>query len=176
MQDHDPTSALVARLTERLYGRPLVRNVLRGELVEQMVLDALGPEWCAGDDYQSWDVKHRTVPLRLQVKQAAARQTWHRADERSVPRFSIGERTAYSGATGQSDQLRARHAEAYIFAWHPLLDKSVDHRDPAQWLLYVVSVARLPPDQETVGLQGLNRLVAPVRINSLPAAIAELLP
>jgi len=44
-------AALIARLTRRLFGAPILLNSLRGEVVEEMVAMALEPEWdhCAGD-------------------------------------------------------------------------------------------------------------------------------
>ena len=79
---------LITRLTNRLSGSPLLRNSIRGELVEEMVAQALEPEWtlCA-DDWGACDLKQvanlKPVgrPLRIQVKQSAARQSWH-ADAR----------------------------------------------------------------------------------------------
>ena len=43
-------SPLITRLAHRLFGAPLLRNSIRGELVEEMVAVALEPEWalCAG--------------------------------------------------------------------------------------------------------------------------------
>ena len=42
---------LITRLTHRLFGAPLLRNSIRGELVEEMVAVALEPGWvlCAAD-------------------------------------------------------------------------------------------------------------------------------
>jgi len=73
---------LITRLTHRLFGSPLLRNSIRGELVEEMVALALEPEWalCA-DDWAACDLKQVGGPLRIQVKQSAARQSWH-ADAR----------------------------------------------------------------------------------------------
>ena len=71
-------TALITRLTRRLFGSPLLRNSIRGELVEEMVAQALEPEWalCA-DDWGACDLKQVSGPLRIQVKQSAARQSWH---------------------------------------------------------------------------------------------------
>lgn len=46
----DP-AALIARLTHRLFGSPILLNSLRGEIVEGMVAMALEPDWehCAGE-------------------------------------------------------------------------------------------------------------------------------
>ena len=69
---------VTARLTHRLFGAPLLRNSIRGELVEEMIAVALEPEWalCA-DDWGACDLMQTDGPLRIQVKQSAARQSWH---------------------------------------------------------------------------------------------------
>lgn len=73
------SDSLITRLTDRLFGAPLLRNSIRGELVEEMVALALEPEWslCAGD-WGACDLMQVGGPLRIQVKQLA-RQSW-RAD------------------------------------------------------------------------------------------------
>lgn len=80
------TDSVITRLTHRLFGAPLLRNSIRGEYVEEMVAVALEPEWalCAGD-WGACDLMQVGGPLRIQVKQSAARQSWH-ADDIPPPR------------------------------------------------------------------------------------------
>ena len=60
---------MTTRLANRLLGTPLIRNDIRGELVEEMVAVALEPEWqlCAGD-WAAFGLKQTDGPLRIQVK------------------------------------------------------------------------------------------------------------
>ena len=60
---------ITARLANPLLGTPLIRNDIRGELVEEMVAVALEPEWqlCAGD-WAAFDLKQADGPLRIHVK------------------------------------------------------------------------------------------------------------
>ena len=102
-------SPLINRLTDRLFGAPLLRNSIRGELVEEMVAVALEPEWalCAGD-WGACDLMQVGGPLRIQVKQSAARQSWH-ADDSPLPRprFSIALKTGrYEGAVLIAERSR----------------------------------------------------------------------
>ena len=78
---------LLTRLTQRLFGAPFLRNSIRGEYVEEMVAVALEPEWalCA-EDWGACDLMQVGGPLRIQVKQSAARQSWH-ADDSPLPRL-----------------------------------------------------------------------------------------
>ncbi len=42
---------VIVRLTHRLFGSPILRNDIRGEVVDEIVGMALEPEWelCSGD-------------------------------------------------------------------------------------------------------------------------------
>ena len=64
---------MTTRLANRLLGTPLIRNDIRGELVEEMVAVALEPEWqLCGGDWAAFDLKQAGTPLRIQIKQSAA--------------------------------------------------------------------------------------------------------
>ena len=66
---------LISRLTHRLFGAPLLRNSIRGELVEEMVAVALEPGWAlCGGDWGTCDLMHVGGPLRIQVKQSTTRE------------------------------------------------------------------------------------------------------
>ena len=65
--------SITTRLAQRLLDTPLIRNSIRGELVEERIAVALEPEWqhCAGD-WAAFELKQAAGPLRIQVKQSAA--------------------------------------------------------------------------------------------------------
>jgi len=163
---------ITARLAHRLFGAPLLRNSIRGEWVEEIVALALEPEWalCAGD-WEAFDLAQVGGPLRIQVKQSAARQSWHADDSPPPrPRFAI----AYK--TGRHDGLtwiveRSRNAEICVFGWHPVTDATADHRDPAQWQFFVVAEIDLPATA-SIGLPALARLADPVHCTELSAKVA----
>ena len=161
------------RLAQRLLGTPLIRNSIRGELVEEMVAVALEPQWTlCGGDWGSCDLSQVAGPLRIQVKQSAARQSWH-AVMSPTPRpcFSIAAKTGrWEGPTWIAEP--SRNAEIFIFAWHPVADATADHRDPAQWLFHVVPETALPP-QKSISLAVLQRLVAPVSFGELRGAVGR---
>ena len=77
---------LITRLTHRLFGAPLLRHSIRGEWVEEMVAQALEPGWalCAGDR-GACEFRQVGGRSRIQVKQLAARQSWH-GDDSPAPR------------------------------------------------------------------------------------------
>jgi hypothetical protein len=165
-------AAVIERLSRRLFGSPLLRNSLRGELVEEIVGAALEPDWeLCGGDWGSCDLKHRTSGLRIQVKQSAARQSWHRAEPAAGnPRFSIAAKT---GRWEDGDKWVAepgRNAEIFIFAWHPGTGATADHRDPAQWLFHVIPERRLPPTK-SISLAAVCALTEPVPFAGLAPAV-----
>lgn len=163
---------IATRLTHRLFGAPLLRNSIRGEYVEEMVAVALEPEWtlCAGD-WGACDLAQVDGPLRIQVKQSAARQSWH-TDTSPPPRpsFSIAHKTgSYEGATWTAGY--SRNAEIFIFAWHDRTDPAADHREPDQWHFYVVAEHDLP-GQKSLALTTLSKIADPVPFGALKAAVS----
>lgn len=139
-----------------------------------MVAQALEPDWalCA-DDWGACDLKQVGGPLRIQVKQSTARQSWHNDNSQSSrPSFSIKYKTGrHEGLAWVTE--RSRNAEIFVFGWHPVTDSTADHRDPAQWLFYVTPERDLPA-QDSIGLAGLQRLGDPVGIEELPNAVAHI--
>ena len=132
-----------AKVCAAAFGGPLVSNIFRGLVAEIIVGAALGAEWqfCSGD-WRGWDFEHATG-CRLEVKQSAARQTWTGTRKATVPIFDIRERTGYfEGADWVADPRR--YAHIYVFAHHPIMDASADHRDPSQWRFHVVATDHLP--------------------------------
>ena len=132
----------VDRLVQRVYDQPLISNVERGAYVEHMIELALGEQqWCLTWPWASWDLEHRRRPRakrpRIQVKQSAARQPDH-AERPDPPQpnpaqFAISPSDHYyrrDGKLVKTQRLR-RHADLYVFAWHPEHDlKIADHRRP----------------------------------------------
>lgn len=165
---------ITVRLTHRLFGSPFLRNSIRGEWVEEMVAVALEPEWalCAGD-WGACDLVQVSGALRIQVKQSAARQSWHGDDSPPPrPRFSIAHKTGrYEGKQWIAE--RGRNAEIFIFGWHDRTDPAADHRDPGQWQFFVVPVTELPA-HATVSLATLRRLADPVSYDDLGRRVEEL--
>jgi hypothetical protein len=132
-----------AKACAAAFGAPLVSNIYRGLVAEIIVGTALGSEWqlCSGD-WRGWDFEH-PKGLRLEVKQSAARQTWTGTRRATVPIFDIRTRTGYfEGADWVADSRRFAHV--YVFAHHPIMDASADHRDLSQWRFHVVASDRLP--------------------------------
>jgi hypothetical protein len=159
---------LIERITTRLFGQPILINVVRGEVVEEMCLMALEPDWRhAGADYGAWDLENPETGKRIQIKQSAARQSWGIAI--SPPSFSITHKAGrFDGPLWIAE--RSRNADIFVFGWHPSTDETADHRDVDQWQFYIVPEAMLP-NQKTIRLSVLAKLTQPVSWSELKVAI-----
>jgi hypothetical protein len=166
------SAEVVERLTRRLYGSPIVRNDARGELVEEIVAAALEPDWqLCSTEWASCDLVHRANKLRIQVKQSAAKQTWHGIDARRPrPYFSIKEKVGRWERGDQWVEERGRNADLFIFAWHPVTDAGADHRDPQQWQFFVVAERDLPA-QGSLSLSRVRQFTNPTGFSELAAKV-----
>lgn len=160
---------VVAKVVEAAFGRPLVTNVLRAQLVEAMIALVLEPTWiwCAAN-YAPCDFE-RADGLRLEVKQSAARQSWS-TDKPSKAIFDVAVRTGRYEPHGWVGEY-GRAAHLYVFAHHPTFDDTADHRDPAQWLFYVVPTAALP-DVKQIALGTIKTFAEAVPISMLAKTVA----
>ncbi|PZO90377.1 MAG: hypothetical protein DI623_06910 [Sphingomonas sanxanigenens] len=160
---------VVAKVADAAFGRPLVTNVLRAQLVEAMIALVLDPAWhWCGADYAPCDFE-RADGLRLEVKQSAARQSWS-TDKPSKAIFDVAARTGRNEAQGWVEEY-GRAAHLYVFAHHPTFDDSADHRDPAQWLFYVVPTTALP-DVKQIALGTIKTMTDAVPISMLAETVA----
>jgi hypothetical protein len=161
----------VIRLAHRLFGQPILRNDLRGELVEEIVAMALEPEWQGcGSDWGACDLVRPADGLRIQVKQSAALQSWTLPDgPKPRPCFSIASKTGrYEGSTWIAGV--GRNAEIFVFGWHDRCDEGADHREPSQWQFFVVAERDLP-DQKSISLSSLRRLARLLPFGELAAEV-----
>ncbi|MDE2654916.1 MAG: hypothetical protein OXI71_14015 [Gemmatimonadota bacterium] len=140
-------------------------NIRRADYVEAMVAAFLRPAgWSRNSSWDSWDFQHDDSGLRMELKQSAARQTSGRSS--SPARFDIAPRTGYWDGSEWHD-VPGRHADIYVFAWHPEAEPSADQRDPSSWLFYVVPESKLPEQQKTIGLPGIRSRADPCRLHRL---------
>jgi hypothetical protein len=105
-----PSDHLIERLTHRLFGSAIIQNDVRGEWLEEIVAMALEPEWrlCGGDS-AACDLVQADGGLRIQVKQSAARQSWHTEGSPSPkPTFSIASKTGRYDGAAVRDNLNGR--------------------------------------------------------------------
>ena len=153
----------------RWSGSDLLDNTERGVLAEFLVAKALGVadeprvEWAAHDVSASFDGKE----VKVEVKSAAWYQSWDQHQVQPSPsaiRFDIAPRKWVwdpKAKTNKSVELPKpqRLADVYVFCVLGTCDGSKpDPFDLDQWEFYVLDTASLP-DQKTIGLKPLRRLV-----------------
>ena len=148
--------------------RPVIQNAVRSMYLEYQVAVLLGEPWrLVGTDWGGWDFES-TAGHRLELKQAAAKQSWAQTRP-SRGAFDIASRSGrYEGAAWFPES--GRFADLYVFAWHGGWDAEADQRDETQWDYFVVPTSALP-QQKTIGLAALTRLTAPTPASSLAARV-----
>ncbi len=169
-------------MLKRRYAGPIMNNVSRGDYVECMIASALGADWrltwMDGWDWAAWDCEHAPSHARLEIKQAAARQTWDKGPPppRRTPAFDIAPRSGYWTREGEWIDTPGRHADVYVFAWHGSDDNHADHTDPRQWRFFVVAECYLPKGQKSIGLKRLTTIAAPCGVADLRRAVETACP
>ena len=164
-------------MLRRRYDGPIVNNVCRGDYVECMIAAALEDDWrltwMDGWDWAAWDCEHTSSRARLEIKQAAARQSWDkgRPPRRRTPTFDIRSRTGFWTREGTWIDSPGRPADAYVFAWHGRDDDDADHTDPAQWCFFVVAERDLPQGRKSIGLRRLTAIATPCGVADLRMAV-----
>jgi len=163
-------ATIVAKACAAAFGRPLVVNYLRSMLVEAMIAEALPSKWrWVSADWAAWDFETSDKLTTLEVKQSAARQSW--PGPASKASFDIASRTGHWVGNKWTEGIR-RYGDIYVFAHHPIDASHADHRDPHQWLFYVVAEAKLPPSpRKTISLSAVRRLATPVGFAEVAAQV-----
>lgn len=163
-------SDIVRVASDRTFNVPLVMNVYRSVIVEAIVSIALPDwEWCSAD-YASYDFRH-SDGTRLEVKQTALRQSWLSKNP-SPPSWDIKPRTGEwkHGNTWVKDV--GRKADIYVFGLHPEVGDGADHRDPSQWVFYVIAAGYLPKTQR-LSLSAAEQQTTPVRVDGLAERVDQ---
>lgn len=164
------------------YDKPIMNNTHRAHFVECLIALALGDQWQLtwqqGWDWAAWDLESESG-VRLEVKQAAARQSWDPPETpQRIPRFDIAPRDGYwTGEGSEWKDLPGRHADIYVFAWHGESRVELcDQRDAEKWLFYVVPEKDLPGNQKSIGLTALDKMAASHRIAELEGTVIDVCP
>ena len=111
-------------MLRRRYDRKIMNNVSRGDYIECMIALVLGDDWrltwADGWDWAAWDCEHKSSGARLEIKQAAARQSWDKGPTppRRKPAFDIKPRKGFYPEEEEWVDSPGRQADVYVFAWH----------------------------------------------------------
>lgn len=170
---------IFSSLIRDLFDLPIMGNLHRPHYVERMVAIGLGEGFkLVSADWAGWDIEGQDG-LRIEVKQSAARQTWtdrpSLAGKPTKGSFDIAPRKGYFSEGGAEWVPKSgRHANIYILGWHPIVDNTkADHRDPAQWMFFVVPAKQLPPNQKTISRTVVEKRWSAVRFEQLRDTILD---
>ncbi|HEX3755016.1 MAG TPA: hypothetical protein VHV26_08070 [Rhizomicrobium sp.] len=152
---------IALRLAAKIFDRAVIENQYRSAFVEAMLEPVLEPYgWrYSGTEWRGCDFKRVSDKMGLEVKQSAATQTW--SDGTIIPRpvFDIAKRKGYyEGSKWFANP--GRYAEIYLFAWHPVVGKTADHRNPNQWEFYILPTHILPDGNKKIALSRIKALLA----------------
>lgn len=141
-------------------------NVVRGALGEYIVATALGVTDAPLSSWQAWDITYQGI--KIEVKTSAYIQTWKQR-KLTPPKFGIPAKQLWSEDTGKYDGETKRHADVYVFCLYTETDlkNAREHiLNTDHWFFYVVSTVQLP-NQKTIGLTSLEKLVRPIGYKDL---------
>jgi hypothetical protein len=145
-------------LIEKLYSKSILNNSHRGDFVEMMVLDALGPEWKhVGLGWNIWDLQRgdNEDRVRIQVKQCAARQLWGKT-KCMIFSFPWSDKVpAFIGRDFPNEAVEKDgwFCELFVVGVHDVEDEAIcDQTDPSQWQFLVVPSCELKRRQSSMTL------------------------
>ena len=168
-------------LIETVYSGRILNNSHRGDFVEMMVLDALGPEWRhVGLGWNVWDLQRGTGRdrARIQVKQCAARQLWGKTKSMTF-HFPWSEQAPAYMARDFPNELVEKNGwfcELFVVGVHAIDDESLcDQTDPTQWRFMVVPSIELKQGQSSMLLRRAIKRWPLVQLAELKATVHRML-
>jgi hypothetical protein len=178
------TKEIRRRLSERLFQSDIVQNNFRGEVFEEIVNSIIGAkhggDWthCSAD-WNAWDFRFKNY--FLQVKQAAARQSWDsddpvNANGRGI--FHIRPNSGYYSSEKWNElKPQQRIAQIYLFGWHDDRTAKANHFDPKEWKFFVIPSRELALGKPTISVAELEgqRHALHTSIGSLGEALTRVL-
>ena len=147
-------SSVSKRLNTEFFHGPLLENNLRGYWCEAMVAEALGEQaqivsfgWYPWDIQIGPDTGAFPERIRIQVKNSARVQTWHReGDSKSSSQFNLPYRRKPSYFDRDMPDVPCEDVgflcDIFVLCFHPVEDIALaDHTNTGQWEFFLVPVA-----------------------------------
>lgn len=142
---------IIHLVATQIYGGGVLNNSHRGDVVEMMVLSALGSGWKhVGLGWHPWDLQRGQGDnrVRVQVRQTAAVQLWGDTKTRSLNFRWRPKAPAYFERDNPGEKIESEgwFCDIFVFGIHDETDASiVDPADPKQWKFMVVPTYDLLP-------------------------------
>lgn len=171
---------IVSLLVQSIYAKRIINNAHRGDLVEIMVLAALGDGWeLVGLGWHPWDLQRGKGPnrVRIQVKQAAALQLWGETKDMSVNFGWKDQAPRYFERDNPDEAIEKQgyFCELIVVGIHLEKNRDVaDQVDPNQWQFCVIPTKELPQKQGSMKLEKVLERWPAVKYGELRQRVAQL--
>lgn len=153
----------------------LLSNATRGRLAEFIVGTALGlSSENVRSEWDSFDLQDKDG-VKIEIKSSAYLQSWHQNNFSKIS-FSIKPTRFWDPKTNLYSGEIKRQADLYVFCHLKHKDiTSIDRLKMEQWDFYVVPTQQLDslyPNQKSIGLGPLRKLVRPISYRELKSDFA----
>lgn len=168
---------IIEMVARQMYSDRVLNNSHRGEVVEMMVLAALGPDWKhVGLGWHPWDLQRGQGPTRnrIQVKQTAAVQLWGDTVSRTLRFGWKSNPPSYFERDNPGEEIEPEgwFCDLFVFGIHDETDRSrIDQVEPSQWDFMVIPVGDLKPRTKTMQLSRARTVWETVAWGGLRAAV-----
>jgi hypothetical protein len=158
MTQYPTRDEVIKSVADTLYSSSILNNSHRGDVVEMMVLAALGSEWSfVGLGWHPWDLQRGTGTdrLRIQVKQSAALQLWGPTKKRVLSLNWSDNPPSYFARDNPGETIESEgwFCDIFIFGLHQELDPTkVDQVDPRQWKFLIIPICDLKKGAKSISL------------------------
>lgn len=161
-------SQIVQRVAEQIYGSRILNNAHRGDVVEMMVLAALGDDWKhVGLGWHPWDLQrgHGQDRVRIQVKQTAAMQLWGKTVQRTLSFGWKPNPPSYFKRDNPDEHIENEgwFCDLFIFGLHDETDEArIEQADPRQWSFLVIPTTDLKRRTNSMRLSKARQIWTPI--------------
>lgn len=169
-----PTRTDIVEMAARVvYGGRILNNAHRGDVVEMMVLLALGEGWRhVGLGWHPWDLQFGLGGnrIRIQVKQTAALQLWGTTVRRNLHFGWKPNAPSYFRRDNPGEDIEEEgwFCDLFIIGIHDEVDPTkADQADPAQWNFVVIPACDLEHGLKSMNLRKATERWLPVPWNQL---------
>ena len=170
---------VIAMVAENMYSGRILNNTHRGDVVEMIVLSALGSDWrLVGLGWHPWDLQRGNGDdrIRIQVKQCAALQLWGPTKSLQL-NFGWKKKAAdyfIRHNPGEDIESQGWFCDVFVFGLHLDADEDrADQVDPDQWKFLVIPVIELKEGQNSMVLSKALKRWNPVSWEELAKSVEQ---
>ena len=158
MTKYPARDEIIKNVADVFYRGHILNNSHRGDVVEMMVLAALGLDWkFVGLGWHPWDLQRGSGKnrQRIQIKQSAALQLWGPTRSLVLSLNWSDNPPSYFARDNPGETIESEgwFCEIFVFGIHQELDPlKADQVDPRQWKFLVIPTCDLKKGAKTISL------------------------